>query len=56
MGLDADDMTTRLREQRKQEELARIGSEVAALLAESRRVRRGEGPYFPDDPGSPVAL
>jgi hypothetical protein len=50
------DVTPYLREKRKQEELARIGSEVAALLAESRRIRRGDGPRYPDGPGTAVAL
>lgn len=49
------DVMPRVREKRRNEDMVRIGSELAELLGEYRRLK-GRGPYFPDDPGSPVAL
>ena len=40
----------------RQQEMARINSEVRELLQEHRRIRLGGSPRNPDGPGTAVAL
>lgn len=50
------EMRPYLRAKHEQERLDQIACEVADLMNEARRIRRGRGPRHPDGPGTAVAL